>query len=150
MMSLAMDPVDTLREEFEARRQAGLERTAARVRRDRRNATIAGGFTGLVAVAVTAGVTRRALFWHSFVLESCLCALAGYLLVRGGGGPMRGMVLFSSAYLAAWLLRALGLDPSVLFALGDVSGAAMITGNVTSLVVALSCGLLVGLTIESG
>ena len=41
-------------EEFEARRLAGLERTAARVRRDRRNATIAGGFTGLVAVAVTA------------------------------------------------------------------------------------------------
>lgn len=145
-----MDPVERLREEFQSRREAGLERAAARVRRDRRNATIAGGFTGLLAVALTAGITRRALFWHSFLLESCLGALAGYVLARRGGGPLQGLLLFSGSYLLAWLFRAVGLDPSVLFALGDLSGAAMIQGNLTSLVLTLVCGLLVGLIVENG
>ena len=116
----------------------------ARVRRDRRNATIAGGMIGLVSTLATVGVTRRAILWHSFLLETLLGALAGYLLVRLKPDPLGGVLLFSGAYLLAWLVRAMGLDPSVLFASGDLRGAAMIQGNLLSLCITISCGVAMG------
>ena len=111
---------------------------------DRRNAVLAGGFIGLLSTLVTATVTRRAIFWHSFLLEAVLGALAGYLLVRLRPDPLGGVMLFGAAYMLAWLVRAIGLDPSVLFAVGDLRGAAMIQGNMVSLSLSVACGAAMG------
>jgi len=138
------DPVARLQVEFAAREAAAMERLAARQRRNRRNGALAGAMTGLVAVAATAGVTRRAIFWHSFLLEAILCALAGWLLARRNGGVLRGMLLFSGAYLLAFLLRALGLDPTAVFAVGDLRGATAVQGNFMSLALVVSCGAAAG------
>ena len=53
----------------------------ARVRRDRRNAVIAGATIGFVSTFATIQVTRKAMFWHSFLLESLLGALADEALM---------------------------------------------------------------------
>ena len=37
-----------------------------------------------------------------------------------------------------------GLDPSVLFAVGDLRGAAMIQGNMVSLSLCVACGAAMG------
>jgi len=121
-----------------------MEAAVARQKRDRRNATLAGGMIGLVSTLATASITRRAIFWHSFLLEALLGALAGYLLVRLRPDPLGGVLLFSGAFLFAWLVRALGLDPSVLFATGDLRGVAMINGNLMSLCISISCGAAMG------
>ncbi len=142
------DPVPSLRNDYALRQEAAMATAHARQRRNRRNGMIAGAFIGLLSVALTAGVTRRALFWHSFLLESLLCAVAGYLLARGNGGGLRGVLLFSGAYLLAFGLRATGLDPSVLFAHGDLRHAAAIQGNFMSLCLVLGCGCAIGKAIE--
>ncbi len=142
------DATSGLREEFALRQRQAMAQAIARQRRNRRNGTIAGAFVGLVAVALTAGVTRRALLWHSFLLESLLCAVAGHLLARANGGGLRGVLLFSGAYLLAFALRALGLDPMVLFSHGDLRHAAAVQGNFMSLCIVLSCGCAIGKAIE--
>lgn len=139
-----IDPVRRLRQEWEAERAARDASDLVRLAKDRRNAVIAGAMIGFLSTLVTVQVTRRALFWHSFLLETLLGAVAGYLLVRRGPDPLTGILCFAGAYLLAWLLRALGVDPSVLFAHGDLRGAAMIQGNVLSLCLSVSCGAAMG------
>jgi hypothetical protein len=133
-----------LQEEFRAKQARGLAEVAARERRRRRNGTIAGAAAGLAAVAVTAGATRTALHWHSFVLESVLGAVAGYVLARTGGGLLKGIVLFAGAYMLAFFLRASGLDPSAVFASGDLRAAPAVQGHFTSLCFLVSAGAAMG------
>ena len=138
------DQLQRIRQEWideQARRDVQAEK---RIRKDQRNAVIAGAMIGFASTLATVQVTRRALFWHSFLLEAILGALAGYVLIRRGADTLNGVVVFSAAYLASWLLRALGLDPSVLFAQGDLAGAAMIQGNFLSLCLTVSCGAAMG------
>ena len=138
------EQLQRLHEEFAAERAAADLDAHRRQRRDRRNATLAGGMIGIASTMTTASVTRRALFWHSFLLEALLCAAAGYLLVRLRPDPLGGILFFSGAYLLAWLLRALGLDPSVAFLVGDLRAALMIQGNVVSLSICVACGAAMG------
>jgi hypothetical protein len=140
----AKETPETLRAEFEARREAQLLRLDARERRNRRNGALAGGFAGLLAVMATCGVTRKELAWHSFVWEALLCVVAGYLLARWKGGVLKGIGLFSAAYLLATLLRAMGLDPSVVFEAGDMRRIGSVTGNLTSLAVLAGVGGVLG------
>jgi len=140
--------LEELQAEFRAGQEQALLRTLARQKRQRRNATIAGAMAGLCAVLVTAGATRRALFWHSFLLETLLGAAAGYVLGRTGGGALRGIVLFALAYLLAFGLRALGLDPAAVFLTGDVRAAAAVQGHFTSLCFLVSAGAAVGHIVE--
>jgi len=127
-----------------AEREVAMEAAFRRQAKDRRNATLAGGMVGLASTLATAGVTRRAIFWHSFLLEAILGALAGYLLIRLRPDPLGGVLLFSGAFLMAWLIRAMGFDPSVLFASGDLRGVAMVNGNLLSLCISISCGAAMG------
>ena len=134
--------------EFRAREARELERLEARARRNRRNGTIAGAAVAFAAVLATAGVTRKSWFWHSCLLEAVLCALAGFLLARSGGGFLRGVLLFSGAYLFAHLLRAIGLDPSVVFDAGDMRRGLAVQGNFLSLIIVITCGGLIGLVMR--
>lgn len=138
------EQVERLREEWHAQRAEWDAEGAAQIKRDRRNAVIAGAMIGFVSTLATIRFTRHALFWHSFLLESLFGAVAGYVLVRRGADPLTGIVCFSVAYMAAWLIRAMGMDPSVLFAHGDLRGAAMIQGNLLSLCLTVSCGSAMG------
>jgi len=138
------DPVRRLQQEWAAERVRRDEKDQARLARDRRNAVLAGAAVGFVSTLATAQFTRRAIFWHSFLLESLLGALAGWILVRRGPDPLTGILCFAGAYLLAWFVRAMGLDPSVLFAHGDLRGAAMIQGNVLSLCLSISSGAAMG------
>jgi hypothetical protein len=133
-----------LEAEFVARQVRDMERARERRKRNLRNATIAGAAAGFAAVLVTAGVTRRAFAWHSFLLETLLGAIAGHLLVRWHGGPMKGLLLFAGSYFLAFLLRATGLDPSVLFVSGDVTAAAAVQGHFVSLCFLVSAGMAIG------
>jgi hypothetical protein len=137
-------PIEEIQEEFRAQQAREMERSVAREKRLRRNGTIAGAVAGLLAVAVTAGATRRALFWHSFLLESVLGAVAGYVLARTGGGLLKGILLFAGAYLLAFCLRASGLDPSAVFLAGDVRAAPAVQGHFTSLCFLVSAGAAMG------
>jgi len=137
-----------MREEFLAREEHALARLRERERRQRRNGTIAGAAVGIVAVLLTAGVTRRAVFWHSCLLEGLFGAVAGHLLARVHGGALRGLVLFAGAYALAFLCRALGLDPAVVFASGDLRAAAALQGNFTSLCFVSSVGLALGQVLD--
>jgi len=136
--------LDDLRAEFRERQEKGLVEADARVRRNVRNATIAGAAAGLAAVLVTAGVTRQAIFWHSFLLETMLGAGAGYALARCRGGVLAGILLFAGSYFVAFLARALGLDPTVLFHAGDFRAGAAVQGHVTTLCFLVSTGGVLG------
>ncbi len=138
------EQLERLREEWIAEQSARDDQAERKVRRDKRNAVIAGAVIGFVSTFITIEVTRRGIFWHSFLLETLFCALAGYVLVRRGADPLNGVALFGVAYLAAWLIRALGMDPSVLFAAGDIARAAMVQGNFASLCLTVSCGAGMG------
>ncbi|HEX5138611.1 MAG TPA: hypothetical protein VFY93_16685 [Planctomycetota bacterium] len=136
--------IDELQEEFRAKQERDLARAHAREKARRRNGTIAGAAAGLAAVAVTAGATRTALFWHSFLLEAVLGAVAGYVLARTGGGLLKGIVLFSGAYMLAFFLRASGLDPAAVFQAGDIRAAPAVQGHFTSLCFLVSAGAAMG------
>ncbi len=71
---------ETLREEFDARRVAQLERLLAQRKSDLLKCTAAGAAAGLAAVLITCAATRHELFWHSFLWESLLGAAAGNVL----------------------------------------------------------------------
>lgn len=126
-----------------------MARLLAKRRRDLRNGILAGAGAGFVAVLLTAGATRRAIAWHSFLLETLLVAVAGLFVARSGGGPLRGILLFGGAYLLAFVLRALGLDPSVLFLAGDLSAAPALQGHYASLAFLVGAGAAIGHVIES-
>ncbi|MFI5403320.1 MAG: hypothetical protein ACHQ1G_10310 [Planctomycetota bacterium] len=136
--------IEALKDEFRAKQARELELAVVRERRRRRNGTIAGAAAGFAAVAVTAGATRTALFWHSFLLESVLGAVAGYVLARAGGGLLKGILLFSGAYMLAFFVRASGLDPAVVFASGDLRAAPAVQGHFTSLCFLVSAGAAMG------
>jgi len=138
------DPTKELRREWQEDQAARMEQAIALERRNTRNVTVAGAVTGLVAVVSTAAITRKAIVWHSFLLEAVLCAAAGYLLARFHGGFLKGILLFSGAYLGAWAVRAAGLDPAVLFSRADTRSAAAAQGNFVSLCIVLTCGGLMG------
>ena len=138
------EQIHRIHEEFAAQRETAMAEAVRRQHADRRNAIVAGGLIGLLSTFLTATVTRREIFWHSYLLESLLGALAGYLLVRLRPDPLGGVMLFGAAYMLAWLVRAIGLDPSVLFAVGDLRGAAMIQGNMVSLSLCVACGAAMG------
>lgn len=151
MPALPPDPrpeLAELRAEFRERQAREMERVRERRRRNLRNATLAGAAAGFAAVLVTAGVTRRAIHWHSFLLETLLGAVAGHLLVRMNGGPMKGLLLFAGSYFLAFLLRATGLDPSVLFVRGDVTAAAAVQGHFVSLCFLVSAGMAIGHVVQ--
>jgi hypothetical protein len=136
--------IEELRDEFRAKQAREQAAAALREKRRRRNGTIAGAAAGFAAVAVTAGATRAALFWHSFLLETILGAVAGHVLARTGGGLLKGILLFSGAYVLAFLLRASGLDPAVVFATGDLRAAPAVQGHFTSLCFLVSAGAAMG------
>lgn len=138
------DPVERLRAEFAARQERELARVAVEERRLFRNATLGGALVGIVAVALTVSVTRRWVAWHSILPEALLGAAAGRLLARLRGGPFEGVVLFGGAALLAWSLRALGLDPSVLFTSGDLRAVPAVQGNLTSLCFSVAGGAALG------
>ncbi len=71
------------------------------------------------------------------------------MLARRRGGVITGILLFSAAYLLATLLRALGLDPSVVFAAGDLARIGSVTGNLTALVILAAVGGVFGHLAES-
>jgi hypothetical protein len=130
--------------EFRAKQARELERAVEREKRRRRNGLVAGAAAGFAAVLVTAGATRRALFWHSFLLETILGAVAGYVLARTGGGVLKGILLFAGAYMIAFCLRAGGLDPAVVFLAGDLRAAPAVQGHFTSLCFLVSAGAAMG------
>ena len=136
--------IDDLQEEFRAKQARELAAATVRERRRRRNGTIAGAAAGFAAVAVTAGATRQALFWHSFLLETLLGMVAGYVLARTGGGLLKGIGLFAGAYMLAFFARASGLDPAVVFAAGDLRAAPAVQGHFTSLCFLVSAGAAMG------
>ncbi len=138
------DAVEQLQQEFSARQAALTCAALAKQRRNRRNGTIAGAITAMVAVATSASVTRKAWFWHSFLLEMLFCGLAGYLLARAHGGALKGLLLFSGAYLLAFCTRASGFDPSVVFAAADLRRGIAVQGNFMSLCMMVSVGGLLG------
>ncbi|MHC4847868.1 MAG: hypothetical protein ACYTEG_05360 [Planctomycetota bacterium] len=138
------EQVQSLHEEWQEQRARQDAEGYARLKRDRRNAVIAGAMVGFLSTLATVQFTRQALFWHSYLLETLLGALAGFILVRRGADPLLGVLCFGGAYLLAWLIRAIGMDPSVLFHHGDIRGAAMIQGNVLSLCLSVSCGAALG------
>lgn len=136
--------LEQIRAEWRAEQTARDAQAVRKMRRDQRNAVIAGAAVGFVSTFVTIEMTRRALFWHSFLLESLFGAIAGYVLIRRGADTLNGVALFGGAYLAAWLTRALGMDPSVLFAPGDMARAQMVQGNFASLCLMVSLGAGMG------
>ena len=144
-----MDRPEQLRKEFERERAAQMEAAYKRGHRSVLSATAAGGVAGLVAVALTATLTRRELFWHSFLIEATLCAGCGYLLARWHGGVLKGVLLFGGAYLFAFLLRALGLDPSVILMGHDLDAIGAAHGNLTSLVFLILIGGAFGHVFDS-
>ena len=144
MLPPAPPPIEELQAEFRAKQARELAAAAGRERRRCRNGTIAGAAAGFAAVAVTAGATRQALFWHSFLLESLLGAAAGYVLARTGGGLLKGILLFAGAYMLAFLFRASGLDPAAVFAAGDLRAAPAVQGHFTSLCFLVSAGAAMG------
>ena len=148
-MGRAVELPEQLRAEFEERQAADLVRLAERQRRRRLQATLAGGAAGLVAVILTATVTRREFLWHSFLFETIFCAIAGYVLVRLHEGHLWGVLLFSGAYLLAFGLRLAGLDPSVIFQTPDLATAAAAQGNLTSLAFLILIGGTFGHIFES-
>ena len=135
---------ETLRRDFDARRVAQLERLLLKRKHDLMKVTVAGAFAGLLAVVITCGATRQGIFWHSFLMETVLCAVAGQLLVRRDGGVLTGTILFSAAYLLATLLRAMGLDPSVVFQPSDLAMAGSVQGNMTALMMLAGAGGVLG------
>lgn len=144
MLPTGPPTIDDLREEFRAKQAKELAAAEVRERRRRRNGLVAGAAAGFAAVAVTAGATRQALFWHSFLLETLLGAAAGYVLARTGGGVLKGIALFAGAYMLAFFLRASGLDPSAVFASGDLRAAPAVQGHFTSLCFLVSAGAAMG------
>ena len=141
---------ETLKAEFEARRLAQFERLLEKRKKDRIACTLAGAFAGFAAVLVTCAATRHELFWHSFLWESLLGGIAGHLLVRRAGGVITGIVLFAAAYLLATLLRAMGLDPSVIFQMNDIAMIGSIQGNMTALIAMVGAGGLLGHIVADG
>lgn len=135
---------ESLREEFEARQIAHYERLLLERHRDLLKCTAAGAATGLAAVVITCAATRHALFWHSFLWEALLGGVAGNLLVRRAGGVITGVLLFSASYLVATLLRAMGLDPSVIFLPSDLAMIGSIQGNMTALIAMAGTGGVLG------
>jgi len=123
-----MDEGARLRREFVERERRALFAAALRERRNRLTGAIGGSSATLVAAVATAAVTRRGFFWHSFLLEALLGALAGYLL--------------------AFQIRAAGFDPSVLFAPTDLRLGAASQGHLMSLGVLIACGGLIGHIME--
>lgn len=144
-----MDPGSRLRQDFLEQQQQSMARSAVLQRRNRLNGAIGGGVAGLVGTAVSAAVTRSAIAWHSFLLEALLCTLAGYLLARRGGGILTGALLFSGAYLLAFQLRAHGLDPGVLFNVGDLRQATATQGHLMTMSILMACGGAFGSILES-
>jgi hypothetical protein len=141
---------ETLRAEFEVRRAAQMERLLANRKRDLLNCTAAGAAAGLAAVLVTCAGTRHDLFWHSFLWEALLGGVAGNLLVRRDGGLITGVILFSASYLLATLVRAFGLDPSVIFLPSDLAMIGSIQGNMTALIAMAGMGGVLGHVIADG
>jgi hypothetical protein len=137
-------PLEELQQEYAERQANGMAEAHEHRRRSLRNVTLAGAAAGLAAVVITAGATRRGIFWHSFLLETVLCAIAGHVLVRLDGGLLKGVLLFAGAYFAAFLLRALGLDPSVLFAAGDLRAGAAVQGHFATLCFLVTTGGVLG------
>lgn len=136
--------IEELKAEFRVEHARELALAVVREKRRRRNGTIAGAAAGFLAVAVTAGATRQAIFWHSFLLESLLGSVAGYVLARTGGGLLKGIVLFAGAYMMAFFVRASGLDPSAVFAAGDLRAVPAVQGHFTSLCFLVSAGAAMG------
>ena len=141
---------ESLKAEFAARRRAQLAHLDEQERRRRRVAAVAGALAGLAAVLVTCGVTRKEITWHSFLLEALLCGAAGYWLARLKGGLLKGVLLFAGAYLLATLLRAMGLDPSVVFDAGDLRRLGSVTGSLASLAALAAIGGAFGHLIADG
>jgi hypothetical protein len=119
-------------------------RALARQGKNRRNAVIAGAFIGFVAVIATVAMTRAELHWHSFLLETLLCAAAGYALARVHGSTLWGVLFFGAAYLLAWFLRAAGLDPGMIVGGDHLQRYVAGQGNFVSLCIVVACGGAMG------
>ena len=143
-----MDQGTRLRQEFEARQLTEMTRAAVREARQRATAAFAGGVAGIVAVAVSAALTRHQIFWHSFVLEAVFGTAAGYTLARFHGGILKGALFFAVAYLASYHFRAAGMDPGILFAPSDLRLAVAGQGHLISLGMMLTFGGVLGHTME--
>lgn len=138
------DPVERLRDEYTLREAEAMERALARQKRNRRNTVLAGAFVGLVAVITTAALTRTSIHWHSFLFETLFCAAAGYGLARVHGSALWGALFFGIAYLLAWFLRAIGLDPGLIVGGDHLQRFVAGQGNFVSLCIVVACGAAIG------
>ena len=143
-----MDYGARLRRDFNASQQAALRRALARQRRARFTASAGGGVAGLAAVAVAATVTGQEIFWHSFLLETMLGMIAGYLLARRGGGMLAGIVYFLLAYVIAFQIRVVGFDAGSLYT-PDLRIAIVGQGHMFSFAILVGFGGLVGFMSEN-
>ncbi|MHC4549344.1 MAG: hypothetical protein ACYTEZ_11270 [Planctomycetota bacterium] len=144
-----MDPGLKLQKEFVAQQKSAMWRAQA-VRWRGWLTGIAGGITaGLMAIAVTVFVTQLDFYWHSFLLEIGLSALAGLLLVVTGSGLLKGVFTLPLAYAAAYLLRESGFDPAIW--IGGEGSSVLIDGygHLLAVCTLVGCGGVLGHILES-
>jgi hypothetical protein len=144
-----MDPATRLRQEFLADQKTAMRRARAQRRRGWFGGVVGGVLAALLAVAITVFVTRIEFFWHSFLLEIGLGALAGFLIHVTGGGLLKGVFLLPLSYAGAYLLRQQGYDPALW--IGGPGSSVVIEGHGHLLAVCtlVGCGGVVGHIIES-
>jgi len=144
-----MDPATKLRQDFLANQKTAMRRARAQRRRGWLAGVFGGVIAALLAVALTVVVTRLEFFWHSFLLEFGLAALAGLLIHVTGGGLLKGIFLLPLAYAGAYLLRDQGYDPAVW--IGGEGSSVVIDGygHLLAVCTLVGCGGVFGHILES-
>jgi hypothetical protein len=144
-----MDRATKLRQEFLAEQKQAMRRARAHRRRGWFGGIVGGVIAALLAVAVTVVVTRLEFFWHSFLLELGLAALAGLVIHVTGGGLLKGVFLLPASYAGAYLLRQQGYDPAEW--IGGAGSSVLIDGygHLLAVCTLVGCGGVVGHILES-
>lgn len=144
-----MDPAARLRQNFLADQKTAMRRARANRRRGWLTGMVGGIVAALLAVGVTVFVTRLDFYWHSFLLEIGLAALAGLLIHVTGGGLLRGVFFLPLSYAGAYLLRQQGYDPAVW--IGGPGSSVLIEGygHLFAVCTLVGCGGVVGHILES-
>jgi len=144
-----MDSATKLRQDFLANQKTAMRRARAQRRRGWLGGVIGGILASLLAVALTVVVTQLDFFWHSFILEVGLAALAGLLIHVTGGGLLQGVFLLPLSYAGAYLIRQQGYDPAEW--IGGEGSSIIIDGygHLLAVCTLVGCGGVVGHVIES-
>jgi len=144
-----MDTGTKLRREFATSQRRAMRQASAQRWRRWFVGILAGAAAGLLAIALTAVVTHIDFFWHSFVLEIGLSAVAGLFLTMTGGGLLKGVFALPAAYAGAFLLRRAGYDPAIF--LGGEGSSIVVNGygHLLAVCTLVGCGGVVGHILES-